>query len=61
MIDDNCCLQVASRYVCAKIARARVKLAACKTLAKVQSLPYFFAADGKRENGTLCCGLPSGT
>ena len=31
-------------------------------LGKIRSnpLPYFFA-EGKRENGTLCCGFPSGT
>ena len=33
-----------------------------KSQRKIRSgpLPYFFA-DGSRENGTLCCGLPSGT
>ena len=33
------------------------------SIKKIRSkpLPYFFAAEGKRENGTLCCGLPSGT
>ena len=29
-------------------------------LRRSKPLPYFFA-DGKRENGTLCCGFPSGT
>ena len=39
----------------------RCLLVSLQTLAiENQLLPYFFA-DGKRENGTLCCGLPSGT